>query len=312
MDTLDLEKFNPKKAELLEIVSAYQGLEIKGVDDIKGFQVVDDARKDLKKKRVEIQNTGKALRADAVAFQKAVIKYEDDLVQIIEPLEKSLKEKQDKIGEEKESIARAVKLPGRKSKLAEIDFSMSDDEILKMEDLEFDQFVYNKKVLILQEKEKALKAEQEKVEQEKKLELARIEARKEAELRAELDKQKAIKEAEDRRVAEIKEAEDRKNKEIEDIKKNAEREKQALIDEQNKKEADRKEVERVAEEEKKRTAELELKKQADEKEEQLKIENHKKYKKFLSDNKYTETDDFTIIKNEKQIILYGKIATYNI
>ena len=46
---LNIEKFSPKKAELLDVSKKYLFLEIKGIDDKQGYMVVGEARKDLKR-----------------------------------------------------------------------------------------------------------------------------------------------------------------------------------------------------------------------------------------------------------------------
>ena len=78
MEKLDIEKFNPTKAEIVALAEKYKSLTIKGVDDKQGYALVDEARKELKKVRVKIAKDGKLLRSEAVDFQKAVIAKEKD------------------------------------------------------------------------------------------------------------------------------------------------------------------------------------------------------------------------------------------
>jgi len=59
-------------------------LKINGVDDKAGYELVKKARLDLKEKRVLITKTGKAMREQALSFQKAVISKEKELVAIVE------------------------------------------------------------------------------------------------------------------------------------------------------------------------------------------------------------------------------------
>ena len=90
---LSLEKFNPTKAEVSLFVEDCKGLMALELNGKEHFEIVNTARKGLKAKRVEIQKTGKELRADAIGFQKKVIELEKELVAIIEPVEEGLKEK---------------------------------------------------------------------------------------------------------------------------------------------------------------------------------------------------------------------------
>ena len=90
---MQLEKFNPTTAELKQKAEECSSLIIKGVDDKEGYQAVHKARMDLVRTRREINKTGKELRAEAIAFQKAVIDKEKELIGIISPVEDDLKAK---------------------------------------------------------------------------------------------------------------------------------------------------------------------------------------------------------------------------
>lgn len=287
MKILSLEKFNPKKAELTELSNKFISLEIKGIEDVEGYKAVDEARKVLKKQRVDIEKQGKEFRASAIKFQKDVIAYEKELVAIIEPLEIELGVKQDLIDLEKHKIKMQTLLPERKQKLLSIGVEVEDDLILSMNIEEFSTFFNDRKTEFLLEKERVLNEEKAKIEREKEIreaeEVARLKAeenaKKEIELakeKAELDKQEAL------RKAEV--------------------EKQAIIDENN-----RKEKERLEAEEKKKAEEAE--KIRLEKEAKNKLEKQKKYQKFLSDNDYNENEDYLLNKDNK-VILMRKVAEF--
>lgn len=162
METLNLEKFSPTKTEIIKLAEKYKDLFIKNIDDIRGYAEVDVARKELKKVRVEIQKTGKLLRSDALAFQKAIIAKENELITIIEPIEIKLQEEQNRIELEKEKIRRQKFLPERKIKLKEINIIVEDDFLLLMNDIRFDEFFNQKKQEFLEEKERKIKEAQEK------------------------------------------------------------------------------------------------------------------------------------------------------
>lgn len=71
MDTSELERFSPTRAELVALKEQYGSLVIASPTDTVGFKAVDTARKILKAKRVEITKTGKDLRDSANKFAKA-------------------------------------------------------------------------------------------------------------------------------------------------------------------------------------------------------------------------------------------------
>ena len=73
LEELNLEKFSPTKSEIALMVQECKDLTINGVDDVEGYKKVHKKRIELKMVRVKIQSTGKTLRADAIAYQKAVI-----------------------------------------------------------------------------------------------------------------------------------------------------------------------------------------------------------------------------------------------
>lgn len=310
MEKLNLEKFSPTKAELIKLCDEAKGLEIKGVDDKEGYNLVHSTRMKFKNTRVALAKIGKQLRTDSLAFQKAVIVKEKELIAVIEPTEIELANKQKLIDEEKEMIERQKLLPERKAKLEEIEMNVVDDDfILLMDDIKFDNFYNNAKAEYLEKKEAKIKEENERIEQEKRDKVIREEAEKKAreeekerlelaKKQAELDKQKAV-EDEKRKAREL---EEKKEKEKQEAIDKAEAEKQTIIDENRRKEKQRlinEDMKRREEEEKIRAEQLAKEKK----------EKTKKYQNFLTDNGYTEKtkDNFYILRNGNQFTLYKKI-----
>ena len=287
MDNLSLEKFNPKKSELVELSKKFSSLVITGIDDTEGYQKVDEARKELKKQRVGIEKQGKEFRADALKFQKAVIAYEKELIEIIEPLEIELGNKQEVVDLEKQKIKMVALLPDRKARLFDIDVMVEDDVILSMDSAEFDTFFNEKKTDWLLVKEIKIHEAEAKIEKEKMIR----EAEKNARLEAEENAKREIELAKERAELDKKEA----------LRK-AEAEKQAIIDENN-----RKERVRLEAEEKKKTEEAE--KIRLEKEAKVKLEKQKKYQQFLKDNNYNENEDYLLNKEDK-VVLMRKVAEF--
>ena len=114
MDTKDIERFDPTKEVLQQLVLKTQSITATDLKDKAQLEVVKQNRIELKKARVQIEKTGKAMRDDANAYSKAVIAKEKELIGIISPEEDRLKA----IESEAEELAireeRMKKLPERK------------------------------------------------------------------------------------------------------------------------------------------------------------------------------------------------------
>jgi len=300
---LNIEKFNPTKADLIKLADKYKSLEIKGIDDRIGYNIVDEARKDLKKKRVELTKTGKELKDEANQFAKKVISIEKELVAIIEPLELELKAKQDEIDLIIEKNKRKALLPDRIEKLKSINVEISEDEILEMDSDTFLAFFNEHKEYYLAEKERKLQEEKDKIEEQKKIEELKKQREEEIERAKKEAAENAKKEAEEhaKKIQEEKDAETaRKIKEAEDKAKKAE-EDRIRADLERKLEDERKEKEEQERIEK-------------EKQEKAALEKEKKYKQFLKDNGVTAAnkDNFIIKKVDEKILLFKKIGELNL
>lgn len=283
MKDLKIEKFNPTKAEVTALVGKYKDLKIEGVEDKKGYMAVDDARKELKKVRVQISKDGKELRAEAVAFQKAVLKKEKELIALVEPTELELTAKQDEIKEEIARLKRVDSLPSRKARIKSIEIEVSDDELLSMDDEAFDAFFNEKHAEYLQEKERKQQDQRDKLDAEKKdLEDAKLELEKEKQRQVDLEV--ARKEA---AANAKKEAEEKAAKAIEDAKQKA--------------------AEELAEKEKaaKKLAE-------DEAAARESLEKRARYQEFLSAHEYVDDGSFRTFKVEDEIQLYKRVGIFKI
>jgi len=98
---------------------------------------VHEARMFLRDSRVKIEKKGKEYRAEALAYQKAVIAREKELIAIIEPEEVRLKGIEDAAEAARERAARAPLLPMRREHLAKFEHVLSDDAILDMDNNAF-------------------------------------------------------------------------------------------------------------------------------------------------------------------------------
>lgn len=96
--------FNERETGLRQLASDFKGLKVNGVNDREGFTKLSKARITLKNERISIEKDGKALREGALKFQKSVIARENELIEIIRPVEMELKVEEQRIEYEKEAI----------------------------------------------------------------------------------------------------------------------------------------------------------------------------------------------------------------
>lgn len=290
---LNIEVFSPKKNELIDLAKKYQDLKIIDINDKDGYKIVDVARKDLKTKRVEIQKTGKDLRAEAVAFQKRVIAVENELVSLIEPIEKDLQTKQEHINNLKIKQERLLVLPERLARLEALNINLHEDFILEINDMDFDKYINNETTRILQEKMKEQEIERAKLVAEQQ-ELVRQKELVAAMKKAEED---ALALAERKRKEDIARLEQEKQKAIDAERKKAEEEKIALIKAQQEAEQKRLDEERWLKEK--------------EEEEAQAREKFVAYQTFLKDNNF-DKETFKAIREGNFIVLYKKVASFDI
>lgn len=290
-EELNIEKFNPTVAELMEKVEATRKITAEDLTDKKQLDIVKRARIDLRNARTSIEKAGKELRADALKFQRAVIAKEDELIGIIKPEEERLKG----IEEEAEHLAlmkvRQAQLPERKERLMKLgigDEPVGDDFLLAMDSVQFETY-YNEQVAIKNERDRQ---EIQRKQDEEDKENARIKAEQDA--REEKLRAKEAKIAEDKRkLEEEARAQEREEKARQD-------ERTRLQNEEN----ERKEREKLEKEEEARKAA----------EEKKKLERAKKYLKFLADNGYTKenANEFKVENIGSEVVLWKKIAVFKI
>jgi hypothetical protein len=285
MQDLNIDRFNPRKAEITKLVERIKSTVISLPGDKTGYELMKENKKTLQSARVNLTKDLKAEREGALAYQKGIIAIEKDMLAIIEPVESELDEKIKAIEDAEKRATRVAILPERKEKMASIEMEMTDDEILDMDDKVFAQFFVDKKMAYLEaQNEKARKIEEDR-------------RREEDEKRH----QEEIKKASEEAAANAKKEAEEK----------AEREKKEAVQKEKDKQA-KKERERLAAEEKARKDEED--RIALEKAEAEKLEKTKKYQKFLTDNGCTkETEkDFYIKKEETKVVLYKKVGEFKI
>lgn len=283
MTELNIEKFNPTRAELVILADKYKGLTISGVDDKAGYESVDRARKDLVHVRNNIVKTGKMLRAEAISFQRTVLDKERELVGIIEPIENQLTLEQTRIDNEKILVKLRALTPERMAQLKEIELEVVPEMLEELDEQQFESFFLRKKSEWLDTK--AIKqrqheeAEKERIQQE--------------ELKIQTEKTRL---AEERRKIEW---DKERAKDIEAAKVKAAA--QATRDAEEKAKREKEEEAVIA---KKAIEEAKLT--------QERLEKRKKYQAWLKKHKYSDNGDFYIGRNANVLVMYKKIDEFKL
>lgn len=102
----ELIEFRRQDAAIAKLADEYMPLTIKSLDDKEGFKAVHAARMTVKNTRVGLEKTRVALKADALAYGRAVDAEAKRLFELIEPIESHLDKEEAKITEEKKRIER--------------------------------------------------------------------------------------------------------------------------------------------------------------------------------------------------------------
>jgi hypothetical protein len=132
-------KFDPNIAELQLIVAATSKITADDLSNDAQLALVHDTRISLRDARVKIEKAGKAMRADALKYQKDVVAREKELIAIIEPEEMRLKVLEDNAAALKERAAHFALLPMRREQLTPFGFSDVDEAFIL--DMDNDEFV---------------------------------------------------------------------------------------------------------------------------------------------------------------------------
>jgi len=285
MEKLDIEKFDPTTTEIQRIVNQGKGITVSDFTNKAQLKLVKEQRLKLRDIRVAIKKQGRMFRQEAIDFQRQVITKEKELIGLVEPEMKRLKDIEEKAEKEKIKAERVELLPKRKERLTtigdDIEVPDSDDWLLDMDNPSFENY-YNQRLadknekdrLALEKKQQAIKAEEERLEQEKEIRRREEKARKEEREKAD----RAEKERKDREKREAKEKIEREEKE-------------KIEKEQAAKEA------------------AEAKKR-EEREEKERLEKDKKYQKFLASHGWTKNkaSEFHIEVVDEKHILYKKVG----
>lgn len=212
MENINIEKFDPTAVELNKMIDVTKNITATDLKDKKQLEIVKENRISLKNARVKIQKIGKELREDALAYQKAVIAKEKELIGIIEPEEERLS----KIEEEAKKLViieeRKTKIPERQEKLMSIgNTDTTEEKLLSMGDNEFDYFFNT----LVEENQRKIAEQLELERQQLEIEKNKIQREKEIEEA----KQKAVEEEKKRQSEQLELENLRKEKERQELEK---------------------------------------------------------------------------------------------
>jgi len=264
--TLSLASLYPNEEICRALAEKYAGLKISGIDDKDGYKKCHDARMELVKARTTITKNGKALREDANAFIKTVIRREKELIEIISPTEEALYDEETRIDNEKARIKREAqakeeeKITARINELVKYGYTPNTFDIRTWSDEKYAETLVEKKEAFEKaEEERKVREEAERLEREK---YEREKAEFEAKQREIEERERVIREKEEaiERERQEKEREERRRVEIEQAEERSRRDTEARL---------RREAEEKARKER---------------EEMEKIEKRRKYKAWLEEN----------------------------
>lgn len=170
-----LELFNPTKAELQTLATKYETYKIEWLDDKKWYDLVHGAEMILKKYRVKIKKTRLEFTRPLDERKKEAMELETELLDIISPIETSLKEQKKEYDDEKDRIKEEKRkekefaLQSRVDELAKYDYIHHDlFELSQFNEEFFQELLWQQKAIFTDketiriEKERIEKAEKEK------------------------------------------------------------------------------------------------------------------------------------------------------
>jgi len=305
--TLDIEQFNPKKAEILALVSKHEPSLAIEIVDSKTYKQVHESQMELRETRVWVEKQWKAMREDANAFIKAVLWVERDLIAPLIEVEEKLKEKKEAYEkaekEKKEAIERA-----KQQLIADRTFKLAKYRI------QYDATVHGD--MTPSKFAELLETEETKYQEAEAARLAQEEADKKA--REEFEEaQRKFREEQDAIAKKNQEEQarlDAEKKKIEDDKRAIE---QARIDAENEKQrqADIEKARlKAIEDERLRVGQEKLRAQQKEKEEREAMEKKKKYIAYRESLGFTEDTKhlFDERREWKTISIWKKVWEFTI
>jgi len=206
-------KYDVTEAAISEMASLYMDLNVADVEDQKGFEEVELARKTVKGKRIAVEKQRKVFKSDALIFGRLVDSKAKEIFALLEPIESHLTKEGDKIRDEEKRIKaeaeakEKAKIQERVDALMKIDIVLDFFTVATMSDEDYANF-YAKS-------EEAWAAEQARIAEDARIEAEKKEAyriaqeKKEADLKAEAERQEAVRKEQDAKAAALKVAHDK-------------------------------------------------------------------------------------------------------
>lgn len=105
-----LARFSLADSAIAELSDQYMPLKVKGLTDQDGYEVVRRARFDIRDKRIEVERVRKLLKADALAYGRAVDGEAKRITALLAPIEAHLKGQEKPFDDEKDRIKNAARL----------------------------------------------------------------------------------------------------------------------------------------------------------------------------------------------------------
>lgn len=168
----ELQKHNVTEAVIAQL-QEFKSLRINGIEDKEGYKAVHNARMTCRDTRVLAQKICKKGREDAVLEQRRWLAKEKEVVGRITEVEVYLIEQEEghvaQIERLKEMERRKQVLPQRRAQLDVEGFSMTDDELLVLDDQQFNQAIVDMKLSKLAQ----IEAQQEEADRKAKEEAER-------------------------------------------------------------------------------------------------------------------------------------------
>jgi hypothetical protein len=96
----ELTKFDVVVPKIEELKAQCLPLTINGLDDVDGYKAVSDALKFVVKKRTSIEEKRKELKADSLAYGKAVDARAKEITLMLSPIEQHLREQKEQVDAE--------------------------------------------------------------------------------------------------------------------------------------------------------------------------------------------------------------------
>ncbi len=350
MEQTAIEKSNEFISAIAQKNEQYKELTISGLDDKQGYKVVDDARKDIKAIRVQIEKLFKSERDVLNVAVKSNLAKEKEVLALVEPIENQLIEKLKVVDDEKKRVEELKaaeekqKIDARFERINRLgltfngsdylgfDKRISAAEISTMADIQFEQIISEFEQLKHEaDEKKRLEAEQEAKRLAEVEEANRKEAERLRAIKAEQERVAAEQAAAAQKLKEEQEAvQAEKNRlRLEEERRQAKIQQDAAVEaarkegeERAKKDAEEK---RIADEKAKADAEVKAKKEADEKAAAEKLEAERKERLRpdkeklieMADNLWYNVPAPTHLESEeakaiipKVKVMYDKIADF--